>query len=144
LFCNERLINLDHDFRKLFWGESPKRKVCKATLGRKAIGSQREEKRGDKISWEWTDMEIGKNSIPLWSHVVLCPCYLCYFGGLRFEIVVLQLHCKAQLLEPYLQSLLLSLFCKWCLVNNFAYLILTVIMMSFSLLPRFIRRSYQC
>jgi hypothetical protein len=61
-----------------------------------------------------------------------------------FEIMVLQLHCRAQLLEPYLQSLLLWLFCKWSLANNFAYLILIVITMSVSPLPRFAERSYQC
>jgi hypothetical protein len=44
--------------------------------------------------------------------MVLCPCNLCYLWGLKFEIVVLHLYCRAELLEPYLQSILLWVFCK--------------------------------
>jgi hypothetical protein len=47
------------------------------SLGKREICSQREEKTGEEIRWEWTDMEIGKNSI-LWSSwsCVLVSCVI--------------------------------------------------------------------
>jgi hypothetical protein len=77
--------------------------------------NRRRNKLGVDRHGDWQDQ------FTLWSSCsCLFPCYLFYFCGLRFELIVLHLQSSAQPLEPYLQSILLWLFWKWGVINNFS------------------------